>query len=108
MSAPAANKLTVILGGAPLYRMRERFEEAGIPGAYLDPEGQTLRRYIRCLEEVDVATEDGLESLRKLWGTVLHGAKILIDVDEEGAPEADTEVARHIGAMREQAQFVWD
>ena len=66
--------------------MRDRFEEAGIPVGYIDPEEAPYRRYVRVVEEANVDDDEGKTLLEKLWENVLRGAKILIQINPDAVP----------------------
>ena len=107
LTAVGEDSIKVVVAGGPLYRMRDRFVEAGIGGAFIDPEGTPYRRYIRCLENANVSEAAGKEALEDLWNNVLKGAMLCASVDPDAEPPADSEVANYVDSLRAQPQFVW-
>ena len=105
LSFPDPTALQVAVSGGPLYRLRERFEDAGIGGGYDGPEGVANRPYVRGIERVDLSLDTGAATLGNLWKTVLKNCKVLVEM--EGTPEEDSPSAEYVDSMREDAQFVW-
>ena len=104
MSFPDPTALRVAVSGGPLYRLRERFEDAGIGGGYDGPEGVANRPYVRGIERVDLSSKSGTATLENLWKTVLKNCKVL--VEREGTPEEPAVEGEERG--RENAQQMAD
>ena len=105
LSFPDENSMGVAVSGGPLYRMKERFEDAEIMGGYSGPEGAPNRHYVRGIHRVDLSAHDGEPTLTKLWKDVLKGAKIVVTLD--GIPEDDSTVKQYVDGMRADTQFAW-
>ncbi len=103
LSFPNPDIVKVAITGGPLYRMRDRFENAGIGGGHIDPEGTPYRRFVR-VTEANV-TEGGDTELTNVWKEVLKGAKTMVVLD--GEPDADSPAGSYIANMRSDPQFVW-
>ena len=106
LSSPNKDCVKAIFSGGPLYRLKDRFEDAGIGGAYIDPEGTPFRRFVRVMGSADVSGSGGENVLTNLWMAVLKGAKILVTMD--GIPDEDGPAGRYVAGLQDDPQFVWE
>ena len=107
IQAQSENTVSFVFTGST-YNFRSKFDAAGAPGAWMNPEAQSNEErgpYLRTLKDIDVSTESGKASVAALLTDSLGNLCMRVAVDGTEDLEEDCPTVCFIKELRSRLNY---
>ena len=85
-----------------------RFSDVGIPGGYVNPEGETPEAkgpYVRTLKDLDVTADADKQKIAEVLECALHDLSVRVTVDGLDEDDEESAAAQFIEELRRRAHL---